>query len=207
MFTQFKSTSEWGPSFWYVFHSSAMMYPDYPSTQLAINMAELLATVPDLLPCPACQQHAREYLSTRSLSEVCASRRNLFEFWVTFHNTVNQRLGKRLYDVDTVYQMYSFQHQQWGPPYWFFLHMTSFSAAASKPRVYKRFLQLFHILLPTIQAKEISLMYVAEQRLDDIVSSDMNIFYFWFRFHNYVNNHLGKKSLSFERVKELYKIN
>lgn len=208
MFTQFRNTSEWGPSFWYVFHSSAMLYPDRPTAQLALQMTELLTIVPDLLPCPSCQQHARDYIDgIASLSNVCSSRTNLFEFWATFHNAVNERLGKRRYEFATVYHMYSSGLQQWGPPYWFFLHMTSFAAGATKPRVYKRFLQLFPILLPTSEAKQLSIHYIGQQRLDWVSSSDTNIFYFWFQFHNYINAQLGKKMLAFERVKELYKIN
>jgi len=212
MFTQFKSTTEWGPSFWYVLHTSSMTYPDRPSDVYIRSMIDFIEMLPDLLPCPSCQQHARDYVSTYSQSHiyyVCSSRQTLFDFWTTFHNAVNHRLFKKTYDLDAVRNMYSGALIGWGPAYWFFLHMTSFSPLASKPAMYKKFIEMFPILLPTSEARNLSVQYVNDnqRRMNWIVSSDTNIFFFWFQFHNHVNSLLRKKMLSFERVKELYKIN
>lgn len=212
MFTQFKSTTEWGPSFWYVLHTSAMTYPDYPSETYVRAMMDFIGMLPDLLPCPSCQQHARDYVTSFSsfyLYTVCSSRQSLFEFWVVFHNVVNQRLLKRTFDLPTARNMYSGPVTGWGPAYWFFLHMTSFSPLAGKPVEFKRFLDMFSILLPTAEARNLSIQYMTEnqKRLALVVSNENNIFFFWFQFHNYVNTILRKRLLTFERVKELYKIN
>ena len=210
----FRSTTDWGPSFWFFLHTSSLAYPVTPSSPHVKAAIDFLILLPNLLPCPYCQQHARDYVSKANLVQATMSRQSLFEFYVHFHNAVNQRLRKPLVGLMQARNMYSTRVTGWGPPFWFFLHMTALTyrdqpTFTDQTRM-RQFLETFHIWLPTTAAQHLAYTYTSEmggEALTWACLNKANLFYFWFTFHNHVNRRLGKEELTLQRVKELYKTN
>jgi cytidine deaminase len=89
-------TTNWGPSFWYFFHTTAVSYVDNPTPEMRNVMRQFIVSIPIFLPCAACRQHAMIYLESRQnqFDWAVASRANLFEFFWAFHNHVNAITGK-----------------------------------------------------------------------------------------------------------------
>jgi len=89
-------TTNWGPAFWYVFHTIATSYPDHPTPEMRKTMRNFIVGIPLFLPCQVCRQHAMSYLESRQhlFDWAVASRDGLFEFFWAFHNHVNATTGK-----------------------------------------------------------------------------------------------------------------
>lgn len=86
----------WGPHYWYVFHTYANSYPDNPTNHQQAVASNLIKTLPFLLPCDECASHAYTYIKTvfSLIPTIVLSKTNLINFFNTFHNHVNERLGK-----------------------------------------------------------------------------------------------------------------
>jgi hypothetical protein len=99
----------WGPSFWFSLHNGASKYPENATEIFKDHMKNFILGLPVILPCEACRGHAREYIDNRynELDEICRSRKNLFNFFVDFHNMVNERNGKGKLTYDEALRLYS----------------------------------------------------------------------------------------------------
>lgn len=208
-----RSTTEWGPSYWYVLHTSSFSYPLEPTSVHKKITVDFLNLLPSLLPCPTCRDHARDFIQKSNLNAAVQSREQLIEFYVTFHNAVNARLNKPPVSFEQAKTMYHQLHPGWGPPYWFFYHMTALTYKDS-PTVGERarmqaFMEACHLLLPTWTAQQLTSNYMRSRRdqLSWACLNKTNLFFFWYTFHNHVNKMLGRAELSFERVKDMYRIN
>lgn len=85
-----------GPPIWYTLHNAASHYPEEASPIYAEKMRNIILAIPLLLPCKTCKLHATAFIEDVKdyLPDICASRKNLFNFFVDFHNFVNKRLDK-----------------------------------------------------------------------------------------------------------------
>jgi hypothetical protein len=99
----------WGPSFWFSLHNGASKYPENATDIFKDNMKNFILGIPVILPCDACRSHAREYIDNRynELDEICRSRKKLFNFFVDFHNMVNEKTGKGKLSYDEALRLYS----------------------------------------------------------------------------------------------------
>lgn len=102
---------------------------------------------------------------------------------------------------------------KWGPSFWFTFHMSATAypntPAANEKKAMKEFIKMVPLLIPCSSCQIHSLKYIKSKLylIDWAVENKMNLFYFWWEFHNYVNKQLGKQELSFEKVKDLYQFN
>jgi hypothetical protein len=99
----------WGPSFWFSLHNGASKYPENATDIFRDNMKNFILGIPVILPCEACRSHAKEYIDNRynELDEICSSRKKLFNFFVDFHNMVNEKNGKGKLSYDEALRLYS----------------------------------------------------------------------------------------------------
>ena len=107
-----KSPSVWGPPLWFSIHNGANYYPDEPTHAQIHNMIGYIRGLPEMLPCKRpCAEHARKYIHDNldNLHDVCSSRLKLFNFFVDFHNYVNERQGKHIMTYDEAYKLYNNQ--------------------------------------------------------------------------------------------------
>lgn len=82
----------WGPVYWRHLHLRAIAWGANPDVRQIAEEHNYLQSLFAGLPCPECRIHARKYYDSTPPS-MCSSQ--TYQAWVhTFHNTVNQRLGK-----------------------------------------------------------------------------------------------------------------
>jgi FAD-linked sulfhydryl oxidase len=98
-------TKYWGPLGWTTLHTVSALYPDRPTSaeiELAKNWIQQFA---DCITCPSCQGHFKTMLGVYQSRNpnMFASRREFSLFVIRAHNTVNRRLGKKIYTYDDVW--------------------------------------------------------------------------------------------------------
>ena len=106
-----KSTKDpdvWGPAAWFTIHNFAFNYPDNPSPIFRKKCAQFIDSLPYMIPCEGCSGHAIQYVMSREseMDVIVATRSNLFEFFVDFHNEVNKRYNKPVMSVKDAYKLY-----------------------------------------------------------------------------------------------------
>jgi hypothetical protein len=99
----------WGPAFWFVVHNGSARYPLKPSNIWKERMKGFIFGMPALIPCEKCADHATAHIEANRerMDEVVSSRENLFNFFVDFHNYVNERYGKRIVGYEEAMQIYT----------------------------------------------------------------------------------------------------
>lgn len=98
--------SLWGPYFWTTFHFIASGYDNNPNPSIKLTMKNFIQSIPVLLPCRKCQDHAFDFLRCFNLNKVVESRKDLFTFFFNFHNVVNKRLKKPLMLMEDALKKY-----------------------------------------------------------------------------------------------------
>ena len=98
----------WGPHFWTTLHFIASAYDDNPNQSVKTAMKTFIRTIPVLLPCKECQDHAFDYIRKTDLDTAVSNRSKLFAFFVDFHNAVNTRLGKPTFSLANAINTYTF---------------------------------------------------------------------------------------------------
>ena len=102
--------SDWGPSAWNTLHVVAHTYPMSPTDDHKRETYEFLHLFAKHLPCPSCRDHFMEllYEEISSIeSEHLTSRKNMVKFMNDTHNSVNLRLGKRVFTLEEHYKVYT----------------------------------------------------------------------------------------------------
>lgn len=100
--------SEWGSSYWKMLHFSAAGYPINPNASVQNTMKTFIQSIPVLLPCQNCKDHAFEYVKSSNLDKIVSSRMELFTFFFDFHNAVNKRLNKPLFSKEDAMKMFHY---------------------------------------------------------------------------------------------------
>lgn len=99
----------WGPAFWFSLHTSAVFYPKNPSPIVRERMKGRILAIPFEIPCAACKPHAMAFIeqNRNKLDSIVSSQNNLFNFYVDFHNKVNERYGKKTWTYEEAKKYYS----------------------------------------------------------------------------------------------------
>ena len=99
-----------GQHYWFVFHISSVNYPINPSELYKERMKNFILSIPILLPCLKCKYDATAYIDSRKkeLNTIVLNRENLFNFFVDFHNMVNEKHGKRKYSYEEIKKIYNY---------------------------------------------------------------------------------------------------
>lgn len=92
-------SAKWGTPTWTLFHAIAEQIPDDLYNVQGENIYKLFRRVCSILPCPDCQKHARVYLKRHKFAFV-TTRERFRDFLVKFHNEVNKRKRKPMYEYD-----------------------------------------------------------------------------------------------------------
>ena len=101
--------SVWGPAFWFTLHNGAARYPIKASLICAERMKGFILGMPVMIPCEKCQDHATSYIEANycRLDEIVSGREQLFNFFVSFHNYVNERYNKPIMSNEDAYALYT----------------------------------------------------------------------------------------------------
>ena len=98
----------WGPHFWYTLHNGAFHYPEQASTLYVERMKNFIIGIPVMLPCENCKNHSTLFIEEHKskLNQICSNRNSLFNFFVDFHNKVNERYNKPILSYEEAYNIY-----------------------------------------------------------------------------------------------------
>lgn len=99
----------WGPAFWFTLHNGAARYPIQAAPLCAERMKGFILGMPVMIPCEKCQDHATAHIEAnwRRMDEIVSGRKNLFNFFCSFHNYVNRRYGKPEMSEEDAYALYT----------------------------------------------------------------------------------------------------
>lgn len=99
-------TEIWGPYMWYILHTISFNYPIKPCEFDKTSHREFIINIKNILPCEKCRRHFQSYLSTYPISPHLDTRASLIKWVIQVHNFVNERLGKRIYTIAEVLNIY-----------------------------------------------------------------------------------------------------
>ena len=99
----------WGPSFWFTLHNGANAYPENPPIITKERMKNFILGMPVMIPCFKCKDHATSFIESNieKLDTIVSNRKNLFNFFVDFHNYVNKRYNKKIFTYDEAFNLYN----------------------------------------------------------------------------------------------------
>ncbi|EJW05195.1 hypothetical protein EDEG_00727 [Edhazardia aedis USNM 41457] len=85
-----------GSSTWTLLHAISFNYPEIPNMDDKKHIREFIKLLAILYPCKDCQLHFKKYLNENKIH--LESRRDFIKWVCNFHNHVNQRLGKNIFN-------------------------------------------------------------------------------------------------------------
>ena len=99
----------WGPAFWFTLHNGSVNYPIKASPIWAERMKGFILGIPVMIPCEKCRDHATSHIEANyfRLNEIVSGREQLFNFFVSFHNYVNERYNKPIMSFEDAYSLYT----------------------------------------------------------------------------------------------------
>ena len=121
----------WGPSAWKFLHAISFAYPEAPDDLQIAQFTKFFDALPDVIPCPSCGLHARQYFDGHQaeLTQALRSGPRLQRFMHAFHNAVNASRDPPVppMDFEVVRQIYTHGHvlgrprpstqTEWADPY------------------------------------------------------------------------------------------
>lgn len=98
--SHFISKDELGRATWKILNAISFNYPNYPTLEYKNKMASFLKLFAHFYPCDDCKT---EFISYLQVNPPHLVSRNSFIKWVcTFHNVINQKLGKNIIDCSDI---------------------------------------------------------------------------------------------------------
>lgn len=97
-----------GPPLWFSLHNASAYYPENAAPLHAERMKNIIIGLPVLIPCETCKEHATNYIEENKhlLMDICKTKKDVFKFFVDFHNYVNERLGKKKFSYEEAHNLY-----------------------------------------------------------------------------------------------------
>lgn len=87
-----------GNAGWKFLHLVAKGYPESPTFKEQNNMEQFIHYLSKIYPCKSCRYHFKIYLSKYPVN---TSNKFLLQKWFcNFHNSVNKRLNKKIYNCN-----------------------------------------------------------------------------------------------------------
>lgn len=136
-------TSIWGPGLWTALHCMTFNYPETPNEHDKEDHEEYLKALSKTLPCMICRQHCKAYLLEHP--PALSSRAEFIRWMVDFHNAVNTRLDKPVWELEDVYKTYELYRAHPSP-------VTTSSDPSSHPKQTQFILSFIILLLMTVLA-------------------------------------------------------
>ena len=93
------SKKEWGNATWYLFHTLAEKIDEKYYLKNNKTFFEIINLICKHLPCPTCAEDSTDILKNVNLNAI-NTKENLKQFFFEFHNKVNKKLGKQIFEVE-----------------------------------------------------------------------------------------------------------
>lgn len=91
--------SRWSIPTWYLFHGIAEKIDEQYYKENYFKVFQLFIIICNNLPCPMCRKEASTKINKINVHNI-NTKEKLKLFWFNFHNDVNVRLGKRLFNME-----------------------------------------------------------------------------------------------------------
>jgi hypothetical protein len=101
----------WGPPIWLFIHSLVFKLKDEMYVYVGIQLFNMIKRITSYLPCPECSQHAVNFLSGINTNTI-KTKDELIRVLYLFHNSVNVRKNKPLYNFSDLNKYESVNLQQ-----------------------------------------------------------------------------------------------
>ena len=98
-------TSIWGPPTWNFLHTFANKISDEFFQSNHVKIVNMIVNLFYCLPCRICSSHSIKYIKTINLNNI-RIKQQLIDFLFNFHNNVNSKLNKPIYNENDL-QIYS----------------------------------------------------------------------------------------------------
>lgn len=95
------SPNIWGPPIWQLFHALAASIDENAYNALFPQLFNFIKRICAYLPCPSCSAHATTFLAKLS-REHLANKEKFINTFYLFHNVVNVRKNKPLYNYSNM---------------------------------------------------------------------------------------------------------
>jgi hypothetical protein len=97
---------EWGPPVWTLFHCLVEKMREESFPIVGKPLFGFIHKISSFLPCPDCSQHAKSFLAKINISSI-KNKNDLKNMIYVFHNAVNKRKNKPLFDYGNVSKLYT----------------------------------------------------------------------------------------------------
>ena len=91
----------WGNTVWYLFHTMAEKIKEEEFLNNKTSIIEIIKLICYVLPCPECSSHASDIIKNINFTNM-NNKEELKTFLFNFHNDVNKRLNKPIYNKDNL---------------------------------------------------------------------------------------------------------
>jgi hypothetical protein len=98
--------SVWGNTTWYLFHTMAHNIKETEYLSIKSDLIYVVKTISANLPCPECSQDATIQLDKVNFASI-NTKQEFKLLLFNFHNRVNTKLGKPVYDIAELDAKYS----------------------------------------------------------------------------------------------------
>ena len=92
---------KWGKPIWTFFHVMSQKLKDEYFSLVIKDFIQFVSLICNALPCPICSTHASAYLKSINFNNI-KRKEDLINFFVVFHNVVNQRKGYVVLQKDNI---------------------------------------------------------------------------------------------------------
>jgi hypothetical protein len=100
------SPNQWGPPTWTLFHTLAEKINEAEFPTLMPQLIFFIRRICSVLPCPECSQHATTFWKKVNVPGI-QNKNDLRNLLCMFHNIVNKRKNKPLFNHDKLTETYS----------------------------------------------------------------------------------------------------
>lgn len=99
------SKEVWGNNIWYLFHSIAYKIKETEFSNIKNDLIYLITIICSNLPCPECSADAVSVLNKVNYNTI-NSKEDFKKFLFNFHNYVNKKLNKPLFEYEKLDEKY-----------------------------------------------------------------------------------------------------
>ena len=96
----------WGEPIWFLFHTLAQKVKNESFPFIKDSLLKNIYSICSFLPCPACANHAVEYLNKINFSTI-QNKEDLINMLYVFHNEINKRKNISVFNFSEVEKKYS----------------------------------------------------------------------------------------------------
>lgn len=90
--------SRWANPLWYFLHGFAEKIDEDYYNKNYLKFFNFFKELASNIPCPYCRNEAVNRLNKVNPHIICNTKQKLILFWFNFHNDVNKKLGKKIYN-------------------------------------------------------------------------------------------------------------